>query len=68
MTFYVLLDMAIHWVHCTRPPNVRNVVMGSQGQSITREEALERVLLMAQNAWSDDVKQECLRRAEELRR
>jgi len=42
--------------------------MGSQGQSITREEALERVLLMAQNAWSDDVKQECLRRAEELRR
>lgn len=41
---------------------------GTMPESITREEALERVLLMAQNAWSDDVKQECLRRAEELRR
>ena len=35
-------------------------------ESITREEALERVLRMAQNALSDDIKQECLRRAEEL--
>ena len=41
---------------------------GTMPESITREEALERVLLMAQNAWSDVVKQECLRRAEELRR
>ena len=35
-------------------------------ESITREEALERVLSMAQSAWSEDIKQECLRRAEEL--
>ena len=25
---------AEHWVYSTRPPNVRNVVMGSQGQSL----------------------------------
>lgn len=37
-------------------------------ESITREEALERVLAMAQNALSEDIKQECLRRAEELAR
>ena len=35
-------------------------------ESITREEALERVLKMAQDAWNDEIKQECLRRAEEL--
>ena len=35
-------------------------------ESITREEALERVLKMAQEAWSDEIKRECLWRAEEL--
>lgn len=34
--------------------------------SITREQALEQVLIMAQNALSDDIKQECMRRVEEL--
>ena len=35
-------------------------------KSVTREEALERVLRMAQNALSDGIKEECLRRAEEI--
>ena len=25
----VRLDIALHWVHCTRPPNVKNVVIYS---------------------------------------
>ena len=35
-------------------------------EQLTRKEALERVLRMAQCAPSGDIKQECLRRAEEI--
>jgi hypothetical protein len=30
----VRLDIALHWVHCTRPPNVRNVAMGVRRQTL----------------------------------